>query len=268
MVDVSYEIVLSFIASTVVLLVLVVFIVSFAFLFQRRQNQFRRERHDLQESYEREILQSQLEIQNHTLQQIGQELHDHIGQMLSLAMIQLSVLEEELAETQHALAVKQTFETVERTMEDVRQLSKTLDSGTVQRYGLRESLSLEMERIQRTGRFQTKFFFMGSPYTLGEQTETILFRMAQESLNNAMKHSGGHNLSVSADYGPDRFILIITDDGSGFDVREAAERGLDQSGSGLVNLKQRARLLGGECILTSQPAWGTRIEIRLPRVAA
>ncbi len=259
------EVVIVIIAGTVLMLLLVTFVATFFFLYQKRNFRYQQELMQAKESYARELLKSQLEIQNHTLQQIGQELHDHIGQMLSLAMIQLSVLEEELAESSHAPAMKQTFDTVARTMEDVRQLSKTLDSGTVQRHGLQESLALEMERIQRTGRFQTQFQCVGAPYSLGEQTETILFRMVQESLNNAMKHSGGRNLKVSADYAPDQFVLIITDDGRGFDAGEVAERALSKSGSGLLNLKQRARLLGGECALVSQPGWGTRVEIRLPR---
>ncbi|GAB3908627.1 hypothetical protein GCM10028803_44610 [Larkinella knui] len=246
------------------MLLLATFVATFFFLYQKRNFRYQQELSLTKESYERGLLQSQLEIQNHTLQQIGQELHDHIGQMLSLTLIQLSVLEEDLAGSVHAPTVQQTFETVERTMQDVRRLSKTLDGGTVERYGLRESLALEMERIQRTGRFQTQFQFIGSPYSLDENTETILFRMVQEALNNAMKHSGGHQLTVSADYGLDRFSLVVTDDGCGFDLGEATERGPDRSGSGLWNLKQRARLLGGECVLISQPGWGTRIEIRLP----
>ncbi|WP_229310878.1 sensor histidine kinase [Larkinella soli] len=222
------------------------------------------EKQTLTETYQREILQTQIEIQNHTLQQIGQELHDHVGQMLSLTMIQLSVLEDDLSGTAHRPAVRHAIETVERTLQDVRALSKTLDNGTVQRFGLKESLSLEMDRIRRTGRFQTQFLVAGAPYPLGEQAETVLFRMAQESLTNAMKHSGGKQLTLTAEYHADFFILIITDDGAGFNPEETSRRGAELSGSGLLNLRQRARMLGGDCLLTSRPDTGTRVEIRVP----
>jgi len=259
------EVVYSFLAATLLLVLLVVFIVLFALLFQRRQFQFRRERQALRERFEREILQSRVEIQDHTLRQVGQELHDHVGQALSVMKLQLGVLDEKIGDETHRAALRRTLDTLRTTIHDVRTLSKSLDIGTVQRFGLPESLAQELERIGRTGRFETHLHTEGTPYPLGTQAETVLFRLAQEALQNAIKHSGGRVLTVALAYEPGDFGLTVADDGLGFDFPEVEARSLTQSGAGLHNLRQRASLLGGTCTFRSQPGAGTRVEVRIPR---
>ena len=218
----------------------------------------------IRETYEREILQSQIEIQNHTLKQIGQELHDHIGQLLSLAMLQLNILDDEMDGSQHHPALNEVQQVIGTIIQDVRTLSKSLDSDTIQRFGLCDSLTMELDRIQRMGRFQTQLTVQGTPYSLDPQVETVLFRMAQESLNNAIKHSAAKTLSVLIDYESQQFTLTIADDGRGFSVAETSQRVINESGSGLRNLQQRAILLGGVCEVDSQSGRGTKVHIRLP----
>ncbi|WP_461076731.1 sensor histidine kinase [Spirosoma flavus] len=219
----------------------------------------------MQEAYQRELLQSQLETQNQTLEYVGRELHDNVGQMLSVAMLHANWLEEDLAQSPLQSAVEQLVKTIDQTIQEVRQLAKTLDSSTVRRFGLRESLTFELERIGHTKRFQTHLNVLGNPYELGDETEIILFRMAQEALNNAIKHAGAKTLLVTTDYQPDSFGLLIADDGHGFDLVEAANRQVNKSGSGVNNLYQRTKLLGGICTIDTKPESGTCIEIKLPR---
>lgn len=259
------EILISFIAVTIIMVLLISFIIAFSILFQRRQFQFRQEQQELQQKYQRELIQSQLEIQNQTLQQVAEELHDHIGQLLTVAILRLNTLEMEMAEPGVQQSVQQTQEIVRTIIDDVRALAKTLDQNTVRRFGLLPSLTLELERIRRTGRVQVELTTIGDAYSLGEQAETVLLRMVQEALNNSLKHAHAHNLTVTANYQPETFTLTIADDGLGFEVDEATARPLEQAGAGLQNLYRRAGLLGGVCTIVSQPKEGTRIEIRLPR---
>ena len=250
------------------MLLLVMFLTSFFFVYQKRMFKHRQDLAEAREAYQRELLQSQLETQNQTLEYVGQELHDNIGQMLSVAMLHLNGLEEELAQSTHQSAVRRMVESIEGTITAVRQLSKTLDKSTVKRFGLTESLNLELERIRQTGRYQTSLQVLGQPYALGDEAGIILFRMAQESLNNALKHARAKNLTIEADYQPDAFTLNILDDGQGFDQTKVAARELSQSGSGLHNLRQRAQLLGGTCTIDSRPGAGTRVSIMLPQQSA
>lgn len=261
----NYEIVLV-VTGTIVILLMALFSMSFIFFYHRRQRETVKEKRLLEETYQRELFQSQLEIQNQTLQQIAEALHDNIGQLLTVAVMRLNALEEEIDQPDAQQSVQQTRELIRTIIAEVRTLSKTLDLDTVQRFGLLPSLTLELERIQRTGRIQTQLTTTGDAYSLGEQAEIVLLRMAQESLNNALKHARARTLTVSADYLPNAFLLTIADDGQGFDQEDLAARSLGQAGAGLGNLYRRAGLLGGTCTIVSHAGAGTCVEIRLPRL--
>lgn len=252
------------IIGSAVFLALATFITAFLIFFRQKQVVNKSEKQSLLEAHQRELLQSQIEIQNQTLQQIAEELHDHVGQLLTVAVLRLNVLEDEVTEPGVQQSVQQTQEIVRTIIDDVRALAKTLDHNTVQRFGLLPSLKFELERIQRMGRVQTHLITSGDVYSLGEQAETVLLRMAQEALNNALKHARAQSLTVSADYLPDTFTLTITDDGRGFGIDATTNRSLEEAGAGLGNLARRAGLLGGTCQVVSRPDEGTRVTISVP----
>lgn len=255
------------IIATVFLLLITLAPIAFVFMHQRQYMRYLQDKEQMKNLYQRELLQSQIEIQNQTLQQVANDLHDNVGQLLTVVIMRLNSLEDEVIEPDQQEAVLQTRELVRTVITDVRALSKTLDYDTVRRFGLVPSLTLELERIQRTGRIKAELITAGEPYSLGEQMETVLLRMAQESLNNALKHARAKTLHVLTDFKPDSFMLTISDDGRGFSVEEATTRQLDKSGAGLNNLYRRASLLGGSCTIFSQPETGTRVEIRMPRTS-
>ena len=238
--------------------------IAFVMMHQRQYLRYLQDKEQLKNLYQRELLQSQLEIQNQTLQQVGNDLHDNVGQLLTVVVMRLNELEDEVVEPARQEEVQQTRELVQTVISDVRALSKTLDHDTVRRFGLLPSLTLELERIQRTKRIQAELITLGEYYSLGEQTEIVLLRMTQESLNNALKHAQARNIRVLAEFKADSFVLIISDDGQGFSVTEATTQRLDESGAGLSNLYRRAGLLGGTCVINSLPGAGTRVEIRMP----
>jgi signal transduction histidine kinase len=253
------------IIATLFLLLITVAPILFVLMHQRQYHRYLTDKEEIKNLYQRELLQSQLEIQNQTFQQIGEELHDNIGQLLTVALMRLNTLEDEVIDPDAQQSVHQTREIIRTIITDVRALAKTLDHDTVRRFGLLASLTLELERIQRTGRIQIQFQTSGETYSFGEQTETVLLRMTQESLNNALKHAQAQTITVSVDYQPTLFILSISDDGRGFELEDVAKRTLDKAGVGLTNLYRRAGLLGGTCSIVSHLGAGTRVEIKLPR---
>ncbi|GAB3800143.1 hypothetical protein GCM10028819_24870 [Spirosoma humi] len=238
--------------------------IAFVMMHQRQYLRYLQDKEQIKNLYQRELLQSQLEIQNQTLQQVGNDLHDNVGQLLTVVVMRLNELEDEVAEPTRQEEVQQTRELVQTIISDVRALSKTLDHDTVRRFGLLPSLTLELERIQRTKRIQAELTTLGEPRSLGEQTEIVLLRMTQEALNNALKHAKAKNLHVLTEFNVDSFALTIRDDGRGFSVPEVSARQLSESGAGLSNLYRRAGLLGGTCVINSQPGAGTRVDIRVP----
>ncbi len=246
------------IITSCVFVILAIFIIVFLFLFQKKQVQNRQEKAALKSQYDQEILTSQLEVQNTTLQYIGQELHDNIGQLLSVAKINLNVLEETTQNTENEEYIKQTNELIELSIHELRALSKSLDGDFVHDFGLQESIAHELQRIKKTRKFETELVIHGEKYTLGYEREIVLFRIVQEILNNALKHSNAQAIVISISYTPNNFVLTVNDDGKGFDIETALKNELSQSGSGLRNIKRRAVLINFDCKIDSQINQGTK----------
>lgn len=259
------EVAIIVIAGTVLVLFLLLFLVSFFYIFQKRQLQNRQEKTILQAQFSQEILKSQVEVQNSTMQQIGQELHDNIGQLLSVAKIYLNILEGTKQKDEDKEYIKLTNEIVGQSIHDLRALTKSLDGDFVEQFGLQESISHELQRIRKTRKFQTEISILGEQYPLGFDIEIILFRITQEVLNNALKHSEAQNINVRIHYTADNFLLCIYDDGKGFNFDRVNTGILHNSGAGVRNIQRRTELIGGEFEIETGVDKGTKIEIRLPK---
>ena len=215
----------------------------------------------LKTAYDQEILKSQIEVQNQTLQHIGQELHDNIGQLLSVAKINLNILEE--SDFEDFDFIKQTNEIITQSISDLRALTKSLDGDFVKDFGLEESISHELQRIRKTRRFQTEISVLGEKRKLGYEREIVLFRIVQEILNNALKHSKAKNLAIVLHYFADSFTLKVNDDGKGFDLENINQKVLSQAGAGLRNMQRRMELIGGKCTISSEIGKGTEVVLSM-----
>lgn len=256
--EITYTIYISFLAF----ILLFAFVVLIFFLFQKRQLQNQQEKTALKIAYDQEILKSQIEVQNQTLQHIGQELHDNIGQLLSVAKINLNVLEEsDHAEHEN---IKQTNEIIAQSINDLRALTKSLDGDFVHDFGLEESISHELQRIRKTKRFDTEISVLGTKRKLGYETEIVLFRIVQEVLNNSLKHSKAKNIDVILHYFPTSFELTVKDNGKGFELESIQSKPLlGLSGAGLRNMQRRMELIGGKCTINSVLNQGTEVFLQL-----
>lgn len=258
-------ILLIIILGTLILVSSSTFIIVFLFYFRRKQLINRQEKASLQAQHQQEILQVQLEIQNQTLQHISGELHDNIGQLLSLARFQLNILEAE--EAPSLQQIEEVNDIVGKTIDELRGLSKSLDGDFVKNFGLAESLAHELGRIRNTGKYQTEILIDGEVYRLEGQKEIVLFRVVQEVLNNILKHAGAKTIHISLQFTPAHFRLTVQDDGKGFDYEAVLGRELSRSGAGLRNIQRRSEMLGGTCFFQTAPGQGTAVHIQLPSPA-
>ena len=94
---------------------------------------------------------------------------------------------------------------------------------------------------------------------LGYEREIVLFRIVQEVLNNALKHSKAKNLTIILQYSADSFTLKVNDNGKGFDLENINQKALSQAGAGLRNMQRRMELIGGECTISSEIGKGTEV---------
>jgi two-component system NarL family sensor kinase len=193
-------------------LLLVGFIVSILLLYQRRQRRQEEEMVRMKDLYEKEALLSQLEIQENTFKAIAQELHDNIGQMLSVVKITLSALPLEKEHQAYEL-VMNSQQVLHKAVSDLSNLTKSLHTERIADLGLVESIRFELDAIKSAGIIKVHFSKEGYEYSFDEQKGIFLFRMFQETLNNTLKHSGANSLTVKLSYQDDLFEMLIQDNG-------------------------------------------------------
>jgi signal transduction histidine kinase len=257
------EVVINIIISTVLLLLLAGFIVFFLLHYQKRYNQYLQEKANMQASFHQELLKAEIEMKEQTLLIISQEIHDNIGQVLSLAKLNLNTI---LLEDNNPAVPKiaATKELVGKAIQDLRNLSKSLNTEHISHQKLSESLGFELEQIRKTGLYETALRVQGAEKPLDPQKQIIIYRIVQEALNNIIKHARARSITISLDYDSRETMLRIADDGAGFDLPAVHEAGRSDKGTGLGNLFHRARLIDAILTVESRPGQGTLIQLSLP----
>lgn len=247
----------SVIVGTIIFLFLSLFIIGNLLLYFYKRKKHFAEKKKMEVDFYQNLLQTQLEIQEQTFKTISQEIHDNIGQMLSLAKMNLSKFEIDRDNSDEA--VLSAKDLVSHAVSSLRDLSKTLNTDTIITIGLIKSIEMELELVEKTTGIKTSFETSGNPKKLEPQKELILFRIVQESLHNSIKHASAKLLSVHANFKDDVLQLSICDDGIGFNYPNNNEQG-----SGLRNMQSRSKLIDAEWTLESAPGNGTKIYLTIP----
>jgi signal transduction histidine kinase len=248
-------------AVTITLLLSGALMISFFFLYRRRQQKHLLEKEQLRVSYERELLKTRLEIQEQTFRNISQEIHDNIGQVLSLTKLNLStmdigqpaILEQKIMDSKNL---------VSQAIYDLRNLSHGLSTDYIADLGLTRAVAHELEMIKKSGDYETVFLVEGDPYPLDKQKELIVYRIIQETLNNIIKHATAQKIIIYLLYRPDELTLNITDNGKGFDLTPLNDNA--SYGLGIKNMHSRAQLIGAGFLISSTLGQGTVVSVLVP----
>jgi len=244
-------------------LLLVSFIVAMLVLYKRRQLRQEQEVVKMKDMYEKEVLRSQLEIQENTFKAISQELHDNIGQMLSVVKLSLSALPIEKDHKAMGL-VKHSQEVLNKAIVDLSDLNKSLHPDRITEIGLADSIRFELASIKNTGLLKVQFDVVGQEVQLPEQKAIFLFRIFQEILNNVLKHSKAKNINVVITYESDNtFVMEVEDNGIGFATDGKGSPLSFSKGVGLTSMFNRANLIGAEINISSVINQGTRVIIKI-----
>ncbi len=204
------------------------------------------------------ILQTQIEIQEQTLKTIAQEIHDNVGQVLSLAKLNLNTLDFETGASRQQ-KIDKSIELVSKAVSDLRDLSRSFHGEKIEELALADTLEHELKIISNTGLFSTSFTQSGNVYPLQNQVKIVIFRIVQESLSNAIKHSKGKHITVQMNYEPEEFTINVRDDGQGFNL---ATLDGSKTGIGLKNMQNRAKLINAFFSIESIEGQGTKTTIK------
>ena len=252
------QVILIVIAGTIMLLLLGMFIISFLFFYQKKRNNHIAQQKQLQSDFQNELLKTQIEVQEQTLGYISEEIHDNITQVLSFVKLNLAMARN-LDPDQTRQKLDESRELISQTIDDLRDLSKSLSFEHIALMGFIKTIDTEIERINKSGLINITRTIDGEVYPLGEQKELVLFRIFQEVLNNTLKHAGAGHLKINLQYHSELFNLTLEDDGSGFSVEVLSKKG----GSGLRNIENRAALIGGTAVVNSSPGKGCCVTVTL-----
>ena len=252
------EVIIVIIAGTIIFLVLSAILVFILLFYQKKKFQHREQLVDMEKKFSEELLKSQLEMQEQTFNTISQEIHDNVGQILSLAKVQLNIIGQN--NTLDKTLLSEAKESVSKALNDLRDIAKSLNTDRLKLLSLKEIIEKELQRINNSGVIKTCIQIEGKEQQIQENKKLIIFRMLQEALQNVLKHSKAKSIDVHFNYQPDHLIIKMTDNGNGFDKTFINKN----EGLGLRNIINRALLIGGKANIHSVINEGTSITITSP----
>lgn len=250
------QLIIAILVGTSVLMLLAGFLLFFLIRYRTRKNQFLQESDKLKKEFEQTLLLSQIEIQENTFATLSNELHDNICQLLVTTKTLISVTQMRLPAPLDTLTTAE--ETLGKTINELRSISRSLDKEWLRQFNFIENLTTEVNRINA---LQTLHIGLATPENilLPAEEQLILFRIVQEALQNAVKHSQAEHILIDISHSVSSLVVKITDNGRGF-----KEESLNSTGLGLKNMKQRTQLLGGTIEWTASPGDGSTVILKLP----
>jgi signal transduction histidine kinase len=250
------DILISIVVASVFFILIGSFLLLLVFIFLRRQRKNKEEKEEMKNRFEQTLLKTQLEIQEQAFTYISQEIHDNIGQVLSLVRLNLNTFSNVVTEEKFA----QTDDLLGKAIKDLRDLSHNLHNNRIHDIGIIESIRQLLVSLQKTGRFVTSFHTSDNFHILDANTDIILYRMIQEIVNNIIRHAAASRIDVEISNESDITILRISDNGIGFDTNVLKE---ERSGIGLQNIINRAKMINTSVDVKSIPGEGTTITLHI-----
>jgi PAS domain S-box-containing protein len=231
----------------------------------RTQQALERVNRELELSHERlrALSRRLLEVQEEERGRLARDLHDDVGQALTALKIQLESLQI-AAEPALRLRVAEGIETVQHTLERVRQLSLSLRPSQLDDLGLAAALRSHVDRQAVIAGLAAHLDVVEAPGNVAPETETACFRVAQEAINNVVRHAHARNVWVRLFCTGGRLALSVRDDGRGFDVESVRARAASGASLGLVGMEERIALAGGSLELKAAPGNGAVVLATFP----
>lgn len=209
----------------------------------------------INQQHQQQLLSTQLQSQTQTMQFIGREIHDNVGQKLTLASLyskQLLGYTGTGAETINTIG-----NIIDESLADLRQLSKSLTNPALAETPLAQLLQEEAARINSLGSCFVQVTDTTSQNHLTPAQKNILFRMLQEFIQNSLKHAGCKKIKIGLQTVNTIFTITAADDGKGFNPLEKSK------GQGLANMQRRAEELQATYELKSEPGKGTQLIVQI-----
>jgi signal transduction histidine kinase len=246
------------VAGSILIPMFLFFVTTFIVISKNRQRKSELEKKEIELQYERQILKATLEVQEKGLNQLSQEIHDNIGQVLTSVQANLITFLNSNNFDAKTL-IEATKNQVTTALRDLRNVSHVLNSKYVNRIGLEESIEKELAYL---GAYNAINFSANSNCELENlpaDKELMVFRIAQEALTNIVKHAQATKVTIDLSQNDHDFLMTIADNGIGFTFENESAKGI-----GLITMQQRAELMNGSLQIISNQDSGTRLVLTIP----
>lgn len=237
-------IVLSIVAFCIASVLIILFVI-----FQSKKNKLLLKQKEAEKHFEKEITNSKIEIREETFRNISWELHDNIGQLITLAKVQM----------QNESDTQEVGETLSKALTELRSLSKQTNPEALEAISFTKAVENEIDRFNRLKFLDADLKIKGEEVELGNKNEIVLFRILQEFFSNTVKHSKATQLNLVLEYRKKYMKIIAEDNGIGFNLKN--ETAKETAGIGLLNIAKRAELIGATSKLKSAIGKGTKLTI-------
>lgn len=258
---VSREVLVGIITATMFILLFSIVTMLVLVNFFRRKKKMFYEKKVREVQFQQELLQTQLEMQDHTFKIVSQEIHDNVGQILSLAKVNLNIL---MMEGQRDPKITNIAELVGKAIRELRDLSAGYYADRLAEEGLIIAIEHELQQLEKTGLLTTSFYTETDRLQIDKSKTIFLYRMIQEICNNILKHADATKVDVAIMKKGDHINLQIKDNGKGFDeLKENFKPGI-----GLSSIRQRAEMIGASAQIDSESGIGTTFNLNFKLEAA
>jgi signal transduction histidine kinase len=197
-----------------ILLLITLFIVMLVMAYLKRDLKHLKEKETMEADFEKQLLQSQLETQEETLNQLSIEIHDNVGQLLNSTKLLIGITQRSL--TRIAGYIRMADETLGKAIQELRSLSKSLNREWLQQFNFIENLEGEINRINAAKSLEIQFF---RPADLSSESRSTDHPFPHRAgiLQNSIKHAQAKNIEINIKEDNEQLSINITDDGTGFD---------------------------------------------------
>lgn len=247
--------------GSAVLLGMAVFIIIFVAYYQQKQARQQLALKEMQAQHRRELMAATFQGQEAERQRLAEDLHDSIGTMLSVTKMSLNQLNRQLADEENRQAqFLKTREMLDETMTNVRRISHNLVPTTLQRFGLLAAFEELTDRAS-TDELRVLLDCPASVDHLPPALQLVFYRIAQELLNNAIRHARAQTIIIQLYCVDQEARLSVIDDGVGFDLDAIMED--KKAGLGLRNIESRLNVVAGHVTFDVAPGRGARIHTQV-----
>jgi two-component system NarL family sensor kinase len=248
-----------FVAGSLLITLFAFFLIAYLLVQKRKQNKYLLEKQQMEFDHENNILRSKLEEHEYTIDQISTELHDNIKSVLGFAQMSMYQIESLAASEKQAILISDTNAIIGKAVDDLHNISHSLNSNFVKHFGLIDTITKDLEKFRESKNIASSIEVKGEEIPLPHDKQLHIYHIAQEAIQNCIKHAKATKIGIIFQYEPDNFRMEISDNGIGFDKNKMHE----MKGLGFLSMLQRAKYINGTLDIQSSPSLGSVIHLKV-----